>query len=375
MVLDKNVIIILIDGGRVDRARRSSIFTNLQAKSVFFPQTITYAPYTNAAMHALFSGSYGNRNGTYSYWHTYRFKKNKFKTITEYFKDRGYFTCGDAHTELIVPKQGFDEFYIHDENKDDLSKHHSNLIDLVKTKNDQGNSFFLYLTYSNIHTGIKNEVLKIYNNFSKEYFQNKTVNEKRYDRFFNKAENYLEIILKKIQDLNLYKNSIILVIADHGISIGEKFGEKAYGAFCYDYTIKTFAYLISNDLTPREISSQVRHIDFMPTILDLMKIKSDPSYELVDGKSLIPLINGLKCEENIAYSETGNPLHDKAPPKAPNTKAVRTSKWKLIFNEYNNTKELYDLENDPNENNNIIGKNPSVENFLWNELTKVQEIK
>jgi arylsulfatase A-like enzyme len=113
----------------------------------------------------------------------------------------------------------------------------------------------------------------------------------------------------------------------------------------------------------------------MPTILDLMKIKSDPSYELVDGKSLIPLINGLKCEENIAYSETGNPLHDKAPPKAPNTKAVRTSKWKLIFNEYNNTKELYDLENDPNENNNIIGKNPSVENFLWNELTKVQEIK
>ncbi len=375
MVLDKNVIIILIDGGRVDRARRSSIFTNLQAKSVFFPQTITYAPYTNAAMHALFSGSYGNRNGTYSYWHTYRFKKNKFKTITEYFKDRGYFTCGDAHTELIVPKQGFDEFYIHDENKDDLSKHHSNLIDLVKTKNDQGNSFFLYLTYSNIHTGIKNEVLKIYNNFSKEYFQNKTINEKRYDGFFNKAENYLEIILKKIQDLDLYKSSIILVISDHGISIGEKFGEKAYGAFCYDYTIKTFAYLISNDLTPREISSQVRHIDFMPTILDLMKIKSDPLYELVDGKSLIPLINGLKFEENIAYSETGNPLHDKAPPKSPNTKAVRTSKWKLIFNEYNNTKELYDLENDPDENNNLIGKNPSVENFLWNELAKVQGIK
>jgi arylsulfatase A-like enzyme len=375
VILDKNVIIILIDGGRVDRARRSSIFTNLQAKSVFFPQTITYAPYTNAAMHALFSGSYGNRNGTYSYWHTYRFKKNKFKTITEYFKDRGYFTCGDAHTELIVPKQGFDEFYIHDENKDDLSKHHSNLIDLVKTKNDQGNSFFLYLTYSNIHTGIKNEVLKTYNNFSKEYFQNKTINEKRYDGFFNKAENYLEIILKKIQDLGLYKNSIILVISDHGISIGEKFGEKAYGVFCYDYTIKTFAYLISNDLTPREISSQVRHIDFMPTILDLMKIKSDPLYELVDGKSLIPLINGLKFEENIAYSETGNPLHDKAPPKAPNTKSVRTSKWKLIFNEYNNTKELYDLENDPDENNNLIGKNPSVENFLWNELTKVQGIK
>ena len=373
--MDKNVIIILIDGGRVDRAMRSPIFTNLQSKSVFFPQTITYAPYTNAAMHALFSGCNGNRNGTYSYWHTYRFKKNKFKTITEYLKDSGYFTCGDSHTKLIVPKHGFDEFHIHDENKDDLSEHHSNLIDLVKTKNDQGSRFFLYLTYSNIHTGIKDEVLKIYNNFSEEYFQNKTINEKRYDRFFSKAENYLEIILKKIQDLGFYKNSIILIISDHGISIGEKFGERAYGAFCYDYTIKTFTYLISNDITPREISSQVRHIDFMPTILDLMEIKLDSSYELLDGKSLIPLINGSKFKENIAYSETGNPWDGKTPPKSPNTKAVRTSKWKLIFNEYNNTKELYDLENDPDENNNLIGKNSSVENFLWNELTKIQPIK
>ena len=375
MTLDKNVIIILIDGGRVDRAMRSPIFTNLQSKSVFFPQTITYAPYTNAAMHALFSGCNGNRNGTYSYWHTYRFKKNKFKTITEYLKDRGYFTCGDGHTKLIVPKHGFDEFHIHDENKDDLSKRHSNLIDLVKTKNDQGSRFFLYLTYSNIHTGIKDEVLKIYNNFSEEYFQNKTINEKRYDGFFSKAENYLEIILKKIQDLGLYKNSIILIISDHGISIGEKFGERAYGAFCYDYTIKTFAYLISNDITPREIPSQVRHIDFMPTILDLMEIKLDPSYESLDGESLIPLINGSKFEENIAYSETGNPWDGKAPPKAPNTKAVRTSKWKLIYNEYNNTKELYNLEKDPAETNNLINSGLKIEEFLWNELTKIQEIK
>ena len=373
MILNKNVIIILIDGGRVDRARRSSIFTNLQQKSVFFPQTITYAPYTNAAMHALFSGSYGNRNGTYSYWHTYRFKKNLFKTITEYLKDNEYFTLGDAHTELIVPKQGFDEFHIHDENSEDLIKHHSNLIDFVKTKNDQGRSFFLYLTYSNIHTGIKDEVLKIYNNFSKEYFQNKIINEKRYDTLFKKAENYLEDVLKKIQELDLYKNSIILIISDHGISVGEKFGERAYGAFCYDYTVKTFGYLVTDDFVPSEISSQVRHIDFMPTILDLLKIKIDTDYEPLDGKSLIPLVSGEKIEESIAYSETGNPLHDNAPPKLPNTKSVRTSKWKLIFNEYDNTKELYNLEKDPEEINNLIGKKLEIENVLWNELIKLQK--
>ena len=52
-----------------------------------------------------------------------------------------------------------------------------------------------------------------------------------------------------------WENSIILVISDHGISIGEKFGERAYGAFCYDYTIKTFAYYLSKEFIPKNISS------------------------------------------------------------------------------------------------------------------------
>ena len=42
-----NVILICIDGGRVDRAKKSKIFQNLKSKGVFLPKTITYAPYTN----------------------------------------------------------------------------------------------------------------------------------------------------------------------------------------------------------------------------------------------------------------------------------------------------------------------------------------
>ena len=110
----------------------------------------------------------------------------------------------------------------------------------------------------------------------------------------------------------------------------------------------------------------------MPTILDYLKIELDPSYEKLDGESLLALINGEKFVEKIAYSETGNPLNTNAPPKAPNTKSVRNSKWKLIFNEYNNTKELYDLENDPNENTNLSGTGLEIEEILSNELLKIQ---
>jgi len=120
-----------------------------------------------------------------------------------------------------------------------------------------------------------------------------------------------------------------------------------------------------------KISQQVRLIDYMPTILDFLEIKLDPNFESLDGESLIPLINGEKVEEKMALSESGNPLDKKEPPKEPNTRSIRTSKWKLIFNEYNNTKELYDLEKDPYENNNLIEKNLEIEETLWNQMLKI----
>ena len=372
---EKNLIIICIDGGRLDRSLNSKVFKHLATKGIFFPQTITYAPYTNSAIHALISGSYGNRNGCSSYWHSIKFKKFEFKTLTEYLHDVGYYTYADIPSDLVLPNSGFDEFKVFDESLVDLKQRHSNLIEKIKAKNEDNQSFFLYLHYESIHTGILNSVLKAYDNYSEEYFENRKLNEKRYDDLFLIAEEYIEALMGKITDLNLWKDSIVLVISDHGIGVGEKFGERAYGAFCYDYTIKTFAYYISSDFEPKEIQEQVRHVDFMPTILDQLNIKLDENFKPLDGVSLIPLINEAPFDEKIAYTETANPLEAKAPPKEPNTKSVRTSKWKLIYNEYNDTKELYNLEKDPAETNNLINSGLEIEKFLWNEFLKIQNNK
>jgi len=371
-MVKKNVILICIDGGRLDRALNSKAFKHLATKSIFFPQTITYAPYTNSAIHALISGTYGNRNGCSSYWHSIKFKKFEFKTLTEYLHDVGYYTYADIPSDLVLPNSGFDEFEVFDESLVDLKKRHSNLIEKMKAKNEDNQSFFLYLHYESIHTGILNSVLKAYDNHSEEYFENRKLNEKRYDDLFRIAEEYIEVLGKKITDFDLWKDTIVLIISDHGISVGEKFGERAYGAFCYDYTIKTFAYYISSDFGSKEIPEQVRHIDFMPTILEQLNIGLDENFKPLDGVSLIPLINGESVDEKIAYTETANPLDANAPPKEPNTKSVRTSKWKLICNEHNNTKELYNLEKDPTETNNLINSGLEIEEFLWNEFLRIQ---
>ena len=358
----------MIDGARLDYTLKSSIFNSLKQRYVFLSQPITYGPHTIAAMHAVFSGTYGTRTGTNSYWSTYRFKKDKFKTISQYLHDENYYTMADVVNELVIPKQGLDKFLIHDEMKDDLTQRHKSFLEQMKSKNDQDQNFFLYLQYSNIHTGIMNEVLKVYNNFSKEYFEDREKNEQRYASLFKNAEKYVSEMLQKINELGFLENSIILVMSDHGISVGEKVGERAYGAFCYDYTLRTFAYFLMQDISPIEISQQVRTVDFMPTILDYVEIPIDKNYESIDGESLMPLIKGEKIPEKIAYSEAGNPLQDTRPPKEPNTKSVRTSRWKLILNEYDDTRELYDLFNNPSENENLSGTGLEIEDILFKKL-------
>ena len=42
-----------------------------------------------------------------------------------------------------------------------------------------------------------------------------------------------------------------------------------------------------------------------------------------------------------------------------------------IFNQYDNTKELYNLIQDPNEEHNLIGNSLDIENQLWAELKKL----
>ena len=111
----------------------------------------------------------------------------------------------------------------------------------------------------------------------------------------------------------------------------------------------------------------------MPTVLDILKIELDNNYEKLDGESLLPIFHGKNLTEKLAFSETGNPLYGKRPPEKPNTFSVRTSKWKLIFNEHNDTKELYDLELDPLEENNIAGTGSEIEQYLIESMNKTKQ--
>ena len=360
---------LLMDGIRFDAVDKIQAYKDLKKESVFFPQLITYAPYTIGSLYALFSGIYGNKNGVNGYYKSYSFDKDNCFTLTQYLKERGYYTETDSPGEGVVPPSGFDNYTLHDEFKIDFIERHTKILEQIRDKDP----FFLFLRYGSVHVNGVNNVIKKYSDFDKVYFDNKDNNLKNYMKWVEESGNYLKTIIEKIKELGLYDNSIIIVFTDHGASVGDKIGEKAYGVYLYDYTIKCVMYIIGGKFPKNiEVSNLVRSIDIMPSILDYLKIKEMENYKKIQGESFLPIIKGDE-EERIAYSETGGLGGPTPSPEQHNVYSVRTNQWKLVYNKTNKKKELYNLKEDRDEKNNLIGKHLEIEDNLWKELEKNME--
>jgi len=377
-----NIIAITIDGARPDIVREFPGFDDFFREGAYFPATITYAPYTVASLHAIFTGIYGNENGVDNYYGCGDFRGDSCKTLTQYMKDAGYHTRGDTFNRMFAPEQGFDELTIYDEYEENLTERHRKILREIKDKD----KFFLWLHYSKIHTSLVKEVIKKYDDFSEEYFEDREGNLQRYKSFVEKASEYFAGIVEECRGL---EDTLIVVFSDHGVSVGERVGEKVYGSYCYDYTLKAFSFFYLPGTFPsKEIPMQVRTVDIMPTILELAGIDilgvEDRSLAGVDGKSVttsegmsgpkiegrsvMPLVKGKEDEERIAYSETGGLGGPTPSPKMPNVKSVRTDGWKLIYNETRKEREFYNLNEDPSEENNLAGKGLEEEDRLWGIL-------
>jgi arylsulfatase A-like enzyme len=104
-------------------------------------------------------------------------------------------------------------------------------------------------------------------------------------------------------------------------------------------------------IKPKSVVEQtVMNVDLAPTFLELAGIKKPAQMQ---GESFLPLLKGqnIPWRDRIFYEY----YWEQAFPQTPTTFAVRTDKYKYIaYNGVWDINELYDLENDPNEMNNLI---------------------
>lgn len=363
-----NIVFVLLDQFRNDQRSIHPVFADLASRGCLFSHTITYAPYTLGSMHATFTGLYGRLNGVDAYTKPDRFDRENVFTLPQYLQSAGYHTRGYTFSRILVPPTGWDSLRIvpEDEEPGILGSHQAEL----ETAFAQSKPFFSYLHYGEIHHHVVRHVLRKYDAWAPEYFDNPERNLAQYQEYARAAGEHLAAVVGTLDRLDPERRAVLIVMADHGGGVGEKPGEKAYGVFTYDYSIRTWIYLAAPALLPAgpEFTTQIRTVDVLPTILDLLQIPPSKTHKPLSGRSLMPIIGGEESAHRLAFTETGGIEGPNPSPDHPNIKAVRDGRWKLIYNSSTNGFELYDLESDPAELRNVYATRPDKARELWMKL-------
>jgi choline-sulfatase len=169
-----------------------------------------------------------------------------------------------------------------------------------------------------------------------------------YDEKISRADAQFAKIMKRLEDLSLLKNTLVVVLSDHGTEFYEH-KRFDHGHTLYKELVDVlFAVHMPGKIGKTEINSLVSTLDVAPTILSILGIK-DPAVTDMKGIDLTPAFNGTDLSRDI-YSETDYRLYT-------HKRSITTPDgWKFILTMENLNKELYDLNKDPGEQANLAEK-------------------
>ncbi|HEV8130574.1 MAG TPA: sulfatase-like hydrolase/transferase [Acidobacteriota bacterium] len=170
-------------------------------------------------------------------------------------------------------------------------------------------------------------------------------------------------LLKGLADQHLQDRTLIMLLSDHGESLGEH-GENTHGVFLYDSTMRVPLILAGPGVPgERVVTQQVRSIDVMPTIADYLGISNGGR---VQGTSLMPAIAlGQLVRTNYSFMET---LYPKTHLGWSELRGMRTDEWKVIIAP---KPELYKLASDRGESKNVVTQNPTVADQLQKKIWEI----
>ena len=158
-------------------------------------------------------------------------------------------------------------------------------------------------------------------------------------------------LIDALQARGRLDRTIIVVAGDHGESLGEH-GEDDHGIFVYESVLRVPLIVRAPGVSPRRVGAVVRLPDVMPTILELVAAPGPASG--MDGVSLVGLLTGRVRDLGLdAYAESEYP--ERMGWSALHT--LSDGRYKVIDAP---RPELYDLERDPFETDNIYTDRPAL---------------
>ena len=398
-----NVILISIETLRSDHLGRYGYNRNtspnidqLAKEAIFFENAYTPWPKTTPSFAALFTGLYPFKTGIERIA-PQQYLNDRLILLTEILNEHGFTTEG-LNANMVLKDSNFNQGFDRLQHKN-LQAHELTKIAIKTLKQLKENRFLYWVHYKDPHAPYK--PLKKYNrifindHLYKQKVKNVPPDKKKlkllkgipvegidaydesriwsitrlsvgrgikkkvlkntiaqYDAEIKFTDHHIGILLREIKAMGLFKNSIIVLWGDHGESLGDHDYYFSHGRFPYNTCLKIPLMIYHPKIKPISVKTVVSLIDLFPTLLDLLGIQGPP----VDGESIKNLMPGQEGQvrKRVIYSFAGYAWNYQ--------KIVTDGKWKLIYipdlldrQLLNNVKyELYDLENDPGETNNLF---------------------
>ena len=341
-----NVVLISLDTTRADalhiygnRNIETPQIDSIGKDGTVFLNNISQAPLTLPSHTAILTGTLPAKNGVKD--NTRGHLDSKQATLATLFKQKGYETAAFVSTIVLDHRfgldQGFDTYDDHIGTREDdsgMEEYERIGEDTAAAAVDwlqqnRASPFFLFVHFYDPHAAYHTHEMS-------RGYENKYYGEIAY------VDAQVGKVLKALQPFQ--SRTIIVLTADHGEGLGDH-DELTHGLFVYDSTLHVPLILSGPGVSKqKQIKTQTRSIDIAPTILALTGLPVPPG---MDGRSLVPLMQGASWSESEAISESQygrsmrwSPLY-----------SLRTSEWKYIEAP---KPELYHLNADPYESNNVI---------------------
>ncbi|MBL77282.1 MAG: hypothetical protein CL763_10235 [Chloroflexi bacterium] len=421
--MEKNVLFILIDGLRADQCNdkadcKTNFFDKLISKGITFDNTFSSADGTFISLNCLFNSKFQYETGIRS--RKIVLQDNNF---LELFQKNGYTLHGlIPDLKSLEPLKKYFKnkkcTYSHSPPPETLTSGLSEQIKKIIESLKKEKQWFFYIHLFDLHPLREGRIPRNLDRFSSSEFGNSL-----YSKTVSMINQKLNETLEHI-DLD---NTIIVLTSDHGeriplddklsfefepkLDFAKKIGKKVIpesfhkksGRFLGSlkksiaekrlekenknlnnyqirsrdpyFTLSLFDELLHIPLIISGIEYQgkknksfVSQLDIFPTLCDLLEINDD---EKRHGKSLIPMINDNSIVREPIFIHTipyENESHlDRM--------GIRSEKFKYFRNSRESTKDvnLYDIINDPFENDNLAEKEPEKIEEMEKILVKFQQ--
>ena len=181
-------------------------------------------------------------------------------------------------------------------------------------------------------------------------------------------------LFKKLDELKIADNTVVIFMTDNGPQqfryVAGMRGRKG-SVFRGGVRVPFYLSYPTRYEGNKDIETTAAHIDILPTLADICNAKL-PTNRVIDGKSLVPLLNGNPvnwADRSLFFYWT------RRFPELYNNIALQKGNFKLVgqtgYNSPIEDFELFDIQKDPYEQENIVSSKNDIARQLKTELDRI----